>query len=71
MAEPPQYMVIKTPSNHIDEETLERYALGRLGEEEAAPVEEHLLICHSCQDRLAAADEYIRIVRAAAPKLGV
>ncbi len=55
--------------DHIDEETLECYALGRLCEDEAAPVEEHLLVCHSCQDGLAAADEYIRAVRAAAPKL--
>ena len=56
-------------SDHIDEETLECYALGRLNEEEAAPVEEHVLVCHICQDELAAADEYIRAVRAAAPKL--
>jgi len=55
--------------DHIDEETLECYALGRLAEDEAASVEEHLLVCHSCQDELAAADEYISTVRAAAPKL--
>ncbi len=28
--------------NHVDEELLERYSLGRIGEDEAAPVEEHL-----------------------------
>ena len=62
-------MGTKEQSNHIEEETLELYALGRLGEDEAAPVEEHLLVCHFCQDRLAATDEYIRTVRAAAHKL--
>ena len=62
-------MVNRNYGDHIDEEILERYALGRLTEDGAAPVEEHLLVCHWCQDALAAADEYIRAVRAAAPKL--
>jgi hypothetical protein len=38
---------------HIDEDTLERRAMNRLPETEAAPVEEPLLVCHHCQDRLA------------------
>jgi anti-sigma factor RsiW len=60
---------MESQDTHMDEETLELYALGRLNEDDAAPLEEHLLICHSCQDRLADIDEYIRTVRAAAPKL--
>jgi anti-sigma factor RsiW len=62
-------VVTRKQNDHIDEETLELYALGRLAEEEAAPVEEHLLVCHSCQDRLASTDEFIRTVRAAASNL--
>ena len=62
-------MVNGNHDDHVDEEILERYALGRLNEDEAAPVEEHLLVCHWCQDALGAAEEYIRAVRAAAPKL--
>jgi hypothetical protein len=60
---------MESQDTHMDEEILELYALGRLNEEEVVPVEEHLLICHTCQDRLADTDEYIRTVRAAAPKL--
>ena len=62
-------MVSGNHGDHVDEEILERYALGRLNEVQAAPVEEHLLVCQWCQDALGAADEYIRTVRAAAPKL--
>jgi hypothetical protein len=53
--------------NHIDDETIDRYALGKLTEDELAPVEEHLLICHACQDKLDAADGFVSAFRAAAP----
>jgi hypothetical protein len=53
--------------NHLDDETLDRYALGKLSEVESAPVEEHLLVCHACQDKLDAADAFISAFRAAAP----
>jgi len=33
--------------NHVDEELLERYSLGRIEGDEAAPLEEHLLVCQS------------------------
>jgi hypothetical protein len=51
---------------HPGEDTLEEYAFNRLAEDEAAPLEEHLLICSLCQDRLAAVDEYIRLMKATA-----
>jgi hypothetical protein len=54
---------------HPAEDTLEEYAFNRLAEEEAAPLEEHLLVCSICQDRLAASDEYIRLMKAAADQL--
>ena len=53
--------------NHIDDETIDRYALGKLTEEELAPVEEHLLVCHACQDKLDGADAFVSAFRAAAP----
>jgi hypothetical protein len=56
-------------NSHIEEEVLERYALGKLSEEQAAPLEEHLFICHQCQDRLEAADDLIKNLRLAAPLL--
>src|SRR5215210_124744 len=54
---------------HPEEEVLERYALGKLDESAAAPIEEHVLVCHECQDRLAAADDYIHTLKAALPAL--
>jgi len=33
---------------HPSEEILEQYLFGLLSESEAEPVEEHLLVCHSC-----------------------
>jgi hypothetical protein len=50
---------------HASEEALERYSLGACSEAELAQIEEHLLICHNCQDRLAETDLLIRPLRAA------
>jgi len=44
---------------HPDEEVLEAYVLHRLPEALTAPVEEHLLICHRCQDAVAAIDQFV------------
>jgi anti-sigma factor RsiW len=51
--------------DRINDGDLELYALDRLAEPDAAPVEEHLLICEQCQARLAGWDEYVRAMRAA------
>ena len=53
-------------SSHISEELLEQYAFRRLTEQESAPVEEHLLICPTCQDRLKEVDDYIQVMKLAA-----
>ena len=53
--------------DHIDDETIDRYALGKLTEDELVPVEEHLLVCHACQDKLDSADAFVSAFRAAAP----
>jgi hypothetical protein len=55
---------------HFTEQILEEYALGMQSEEVCTPLEEHLLICPACQDQLAEADEYIRIVKAASGAAG-
>jgi len=54
---------------HVTEEVLERYALGHLEECDAAPLEEHLLICEDCQIRLQAMDEYVAAMRVALEEL--
>ncbi len=53
------------PASHPDEDVLELYALNRLPEAEAARVEEHLLICHPCQDALKELDEYTTAMKRA------
>lgn len=50
---------------HLGDDRLESYAMGRLGEDESAPVEEHLLTCQSCRDRLTEYDAYTRAMREA------
>jgi hypothetical protein len=55
-------------NHHFDEDLLESYAMGQLPETQACGLEEHLLICHSCQNRLERTDEFIRAFRMAAAK---
>jgi hypothetical protein len=54
---------------HLSEDVLELYSLGRLPEPELDRADDHLLICHTCQDRLQETDDYIKAVRAAAAAL--
>ena len=53
-------------ASHPSEEILEEYVFYRLPEALAAQVEEHLLICHSCQDAVAEADGFVSDLKAAA-----
>jgi len=48
---------------HATDDVLERYAMGRLPEPELAEFEEHLLVCPSCQNRLAHEDNIRQRVR--------
>jgi hypothetical protein len=57
------------PRLHIQEDVLDRYAMGTLEEESIAVVEEHMLECPLCQNRLAGADEFLTNFRAAATQL--
>jgi anti-sigma factor ChrR (cupin superfamily) len=41
---------------HPSDGLLERYSMGRLTEAETAPLEEHLLICEECRNRLVLMD---------------
>jgi hypothetical protein len=49
-----------------DEDCIESYALGTLPEEESAQLEEHLLVCESCQARVAREDAFASGMRHAA-----
>jgi hypothetical protein len=49
---------------HPTEDLLEEYSFGRVLEPALAPLEEHLLDCILCQDRLLAVDEYTALMKA-------
>ena len=51
------------PSGHITEDILEAYSLGHLSAADVAPIEEHLLVCPTCQDRLQATDLFVATIR--------
>lgn len=50
---------------HQTDEQLERYALGRLPEPLSAEVEEHLLVCSDCQERVDDLEAYALAMRQA------
>jgi anti-sigma factor RsiW len=50
---------------HTADDELEAFSLGRLSPAASASLEEHLLGCTSCLDRLAGWDEYTGAVRVA------
>ena len=50
---------------HISDAALENYSLDHLAEPELEVVEEHILICPTCQDRLTEVDEFVRSFRLA------
>src|SRR5450755_3459715 len=53
----------KWSPSHPSEEVLDEYALNRLPEAVAAPIEEHLLICHSCQDALYVTEQFVSALK--------
>jgi hypothetical protein len=52
--------------DHISDHDLERFHLGMVTDEgELAPLEEHLLLCHSCVVRAEESAQYVDDLRAA------
>jgi anti-sigma factor RsiW len=54
---------------HFKNDTLEKYALGRLPDSRTASVEEHLLLCGACREKLSEVDAFIELLRLGAPKV--
>jgi len=52
-------------SGHIADEVIERYSMGKVPDVEAASLEEHILVCEQCQDRLEEVDRFIVALREA------
>jgi len=57
------------PEEHIPEDMLDEFVMEMLPEQDYIFWEEHLLICPTCQDRLAQTDEYVRLIKSAAAEL--
>ena len=55
---------------HATEDDLERYAMRTLPAPEVESLEEHLLICAECRDRLTATDQFVAAMKAAAAVRG-
>ena len=55
--------------DHADEGQLERYSLSALDEADLARIEEHLLICETCRERLQEEEAYAAAMRGAAQSL--
>ena len=51
--------------SHIPEDMLEKYVLDRLPHANIATVDEHLLVCPTCQTTLQTINEYIAVMKAA------
>ena len=54
---------------HVDETTLERYVIGALSGEATAGVEQHLLVCETCRQRVTETEDYVRAMRSATETL--
>jgi len=52
-------------AGHVQAEELELYCLGRLTEVRCAPLEERLLWCEICRDRLTTTENYVAAMRQA------
>jgi len=61
-------MATARKKTHLDASQIESYCLGKVPEPEAAEVEEHLLICESCQQRVMECDAYLRSMRNASSR---
>jgi anti-sigma factor RsiW len=53
---------------HLNEEAAEKYSLGQLSAKKVAEIEQHLLICETCQQAVIAADAYVAAMSKAAAK---
>lgn len=55
--------------HHVGVEDLERYSIGISSPVESTHIEEHLLTCECCQDRLRETDDYVLAVEMASRQL--
>lgn len=58
-----------TLGTHPSDDELELYSLSRLQEVDTARIEEHLLVCQQCRDRLVEIEDFVRTLRVALREL--
>ena len=64
-------MQSKSNLPHLTEEIIEQYSMGSLSETAIERVEEHLFVCHSCQDLHTQTDDFVTTMRAATHELSL
>jgi hypothetical protein len=57
------------PKHHPTEDALELFSMGRLAGHELEPIEEHLLICESCRNRVEESDRFTSALKPALRQL--
>ena len=63
------FLIMKNIQRHMDAEDLERYSMGNSSPAESEPIEEHLLTCDECRNRLRETDDYLLALRTASSQL--
>lgn len=53
-------ILVMEDNEHLCEDQLERYSIGNLAEPDVAGLEEHVLMCETCLDKLAESDSWVR-----------
>jgi len=56
-------------NGHLDDIQIESYSMGTVPAEAVDSIDEHLLICEYCRDRVARSDEYVRSMQTAAARI--
>lgn len=54
------------PDRHLDEDEIERYSRRQIAELDLNRVEDHLLLCDSCMQRVTASDQFVHSMHQAA-----
>jgi hypothetical protein len=62
-------MATARKKTHLDDSQIEAYCLGKIPEPELTELEEHLLTCESCQQRVTEGDAYLRSMQNASSRV--
>ena len=62
-------VTMRETHGHVDAEDLEQYSMGTSSLKTKVFIEEHLLTCEDCQDRLRETDDYLLAMRTASEQL--